>query len=374
MERGQLVLKLVVIMPTYNEAENILPMLEVLSSQFEHIPHDCHVLVVDDNSPDGTGDLARDYARGHPHVQVLGGDKQGLGAAYVRGMQFALDQMQADAVFEMDADFSHDPEDLARLVKELDNGADFVIGSRYVKGGTVPDEWGLIRRLNSMCGNFVARYIAGIYRIRDCTAGFRLIRASLLRSIDLDQIKIRGYAFQVALLHEAVLQRAGICEIPVHFTDRKHGDSKLGLRDILEFIYQIGGIRFRSYKTFVKFCIVGLSGIIVNLGSMTLLMQAGVNRFIASPLAIEISIITNFLFNNYWTFRHRSNSSRIRIRGLKFNAVSFVALLVSYTTFVLLTFRFPDVAPQIHQFIGIIPAMLVNFFLNSYWTFSEDKA
>ncbi len=374
MERGQLVLKLVVIMPTYNEAENILPMLEVLSSQFEHIPHDCHVLVVDDNSPDGTGDLARDYARGHPHVQVLGGDKQGLGAAYVRGMQFALDQMQADAVFEMDADFSHDPEDLARLVKELDNGADFVIGSRYVKGGTVPDEWGLIRRLNSMCGNFVARYIAGIYRIRDCTAGFRLIRASLLRSIDLDQIKIRGYAFQVALLHEAVLQRAGICEIPVHFTDRKHGDSKLGLRDILEFIYQIGGIRFRSYKTFVKFCIVGLSGIIVNLGSMTLLMQAGVNRFIASPLAIEISIITNFLFNNYWTFRHRSNSSRVRIRGLKFNAVSFVALLVSYTTFVLLTFRFPDVAPQIHQFIGIIPAMLVNFFLNSYWTFSEDKA
>ncbi len=374
MERGQLVLKLVVIMPTYNEAENILPMLEVLSSQFEHIPHDCHVLVVDDNSPDGTGDLARDYARGHPHVQVLGGDKQGLGAAYVRGMQFALDQMQADAIFEMDADFSHDPEDLARLVKELDNGADFVIGSRYVKGGTVPDEWGLIRRLNSRCGNFVARYIAGIYRIRDCTAGFRLIRASLLRSIDLDQIKIRGYAFQVALLHEAVLQRAGICEIPVHFTDRKHGDSKLGLRDILEFIYQIGGIRFRSYKTFVKFCIVGLSGIIVNLGSMTLLMQAGVNRFIASPLAIEISIITNFLFNNYWTFRHRSNSSRVRIRGLKFNAVSFVALLVSYTTFVLLTFRFPDVAPQIHQFIGIIPAMLVNFFLNSYWTFSEDKA
>ncbi|MCG8324440.1 MAG: glycosyltransferase family 2 protein [Thiotrichales bacterium] len=366
-------MKLVVIMPTYNEVGNIRPMLDALDREFMDIDHDCHVLVVDDNSPDGTGDLVRQYARDNPRIHLLSGDKAGLGAAYLRGMDHALNKMQADAVFEMDADFSHDPADLKRLVAEFEDGADFVIGSRYVKGGTVPGEWGFMRRLNSLGGNFVARFIAGIYRVRDCTAGFRLIRGSLLRAIDFDQIKTLGYAFQVALLYEAVIQKAVIREIPVHFTDRKYGESKLGLRDILEFLYQIGGIRFRSYKTFVKFCLVGASGVIVNLGSMTVLMTMGVNKYIASPIAIEISIITNFLFNNYWTFRNRNNKSHVRIRGLKFNAVSFVALLVSYGTFVVLSFNFPDTAPQVHQFLGIIPATLVNYFLNSYWTFSGDK-
>jgi len=328
---------------------------------------------VDDNSPDSTGEKVKKYSLVKQNIQILSGNKEGLGAAYLRGMDFALNTMHADAVFEMDADFSHDPADLKRLVNELENGADFIIGSRYVEGGTVPDEWGLMRKLNSFGGNFVARYIAGIYRVKDCTAGFRLIRASLLESIDFQQIKTLGYAFQVALLHEAVLQKAVIKEIPVHFTDRKYGQSKLGLRDILEYLYQIGGIRFRSYKTFVKFCIVGASGVVVNLGTMTLLLVIGINKFIASPIAIETSIITNFLFNNYWTFRDRNHRSRVRIRGLKFNVVSFVSLLVSYMTFVLLSLRFPDVAPQVHQFIGIIPATLINYFLNSYWTFSEDK-
>jgi len=366
-------MKLVVIMPTYNESENIIPMLEALHEVFRDIKHTCEVLVVDDNSPDGTGEKVREFSRDNPGVHLLTGEKAGLGAAYLRGMEHAINHLGADAVFEMDADFSHDPADLKRLVAELDDGADFVIGSRYVRGGTVPKEWGWLRRLNSLGGNFVARYIAGIYRVRDCTAGFRLIRAALLKSIDLSEIRTQGYAFQVALLHEAVLLNADIREVAVHFTDRRYGESKLGLRDILEFLYHIGGIRFRSYKTFVKFCVVGASGVIVNLGSMTLLMALGVNKFIASPIAIEVSIITNFFFNNYWTFRYRNNRSRKRIRGLKFNAVSFVALLVSYLTFVLLSLWFPDVAPQVHQFIGIIPATFINYFLNSYWTFSEDK-
>lgn len=366
-------MKLVVIMPTYNEAENIIPMMEALQSAFRDINHSCEILVVDDNSPDGTGDRVRDYARDHSGVQLLSGTREGLGAAYLRGMNHAMEVMAADAVFEMDADFSHDPADLKRLVAELDDGADFVIGSRYVSGGTIPKEWGFMRKLNSLGGNLVARYVAGIYKVHDCTAGFRLIRTSLLRCIDFSGIKTQGYAFQVALLHEAVVLDADIREIPVHFTDRRYGESKLGLTDIIEFLYHIGGIRFRSYKTFVKFCIVGGSGVVVNLGSMTALMAMGVNKYIASPIAIEISIITNFLFNNYWTFRHRKNSSRKRIRGLKFNAVSIIALLVSYLTFVLLSLWFPDVPPQVHQFIGIIPATFINYFLNSYWTFSEDS-
>ena len=140
--------------------------------------HDCHVLVVDDSSPDGTADVVRQKQTLYPNVHLLTGKKQGLGAAYIRGMRYALDNLRADAVFEMDSDFSHKPEDVPRLMAALDTGADFVIGSRYVKGGSIPPEWGMFRRMNSLFGNIVARYLAGIYKVRDCTAGFRASRAS----------------------------------------------------------------------------------------------------------------------------------------------------------------------------------------------------
>ncbi|HQA12400.1 MAG TPA: glycosyltransferase, partial [Zoogloea sp.] len=117
-------------------------------------------------------------------------------------------ELQADVVFEMDADFSHKPEDVPRLLAAIDEGADFVIGSRYVPGGTIPEEWGLYRRLNSRFGNIVARYLAGIYSVRDCTAGFRAIRTSILRRIDFDKLRVQGYAFQVALLHAAKTNKA----------------------------------------------------------------------------------------------------------------------------------------------------------------------
>ncbi|HSR62457.1 MAG TPA: glycosyltransferase family 2 protein [Gammaproteobacteria bacterium] len=360
-------------MPTYNEAENIAPMLNAIAREAAAIQHDIEVLVVDDNSPDDTASIVRVKQQEYPNVHLITGEKKGLGAAYLRGMRHALNVLDADAVFEMDADFSHDPADLKRLINALEAGADFVIGSRYVEGGTIPDDWGLMRKLNSRCGNFVARHLAGIYQVRDCTAGFRLIRASVLNNINFDAIRPQGYAFQVALLHEAVLQNANIVEIPVHFTDRKYGDSKLGLSDILEFLVQAGGIRLRSMATFIKFCIVGTSGVIVNLGTLTLLLALGMNKFIASPIAIEMSIISNFLLNNYWTFRWRKTRDRVRVKGLKFNVVSFLSLFISYMTFVILALMFPDVAPQIHQLIGIIPATFVNYFLNSYWTFSIEK-
>jgi hypothetical protein len=137
---------------------------------------------------------------------------------------------------EMDADFSHKPEDVPRMVSALSGGADFVIGSRYVEGGTIPENWGLMRKLISRCGNIFARYIAGMYRIRDCTAGFRAIRVSILEKIDLAGLHVQGYAFQIALLNQAVARKAVIREIPVEFVDRERGETKIGLSDILEFM------------------------------------------------------------------------------------------------------------------------------------------
>ena len=364
-------LKTVIILPTYNERDNIGPLVTALQRQFDAMPDDMHILVVDDDSPDGTADSVRDLQRQHANLHLITGRKEGLGAAYIRGIHHAMDALGADAVFEMDADFSHRPEDVPRLMAELDQGADFVIGSRYVPGGSIPREWGWYRRLNSWGGNLVARYVAGIYRVRDCTAGFRAIRTSLLRGIDLNGLRVQGYAFQVALLHAAVVAGARIVEVPVDFIDRERGLSKLGARDVLEFILNAWWIRFNNSRTFLKFAVVGASGVLVNLGLFTLLLAAGMNKFIASPIAIEISIITNFLLNNYWTFRDRKTRDRVRIKGLKFNAVSLVSLGVSYATFIALSFVAPDVAPQIHQLVGIVPATLVNYFLNSYWTFKD---
>lgn len=364
-------MNIVVILPTYNEKENIGLMIRALQEQFSRIGHSMSILVVDDNSPDGTADVVRSEMRRSRNVFLITGRKEGLGAAYIRGMKHAIDELRADAVMEMDADFSHDPADVPRLVEGLDSGADFVIGSRYVPGGSIPADWGLLRRMISRWGNVFARYVAGMLAVKDCTAGFRAIRAAVIRRIDLDALRVKGYAFQISLLHEAIMNRAIVREIPVHFVDRKRGSTKMGISDITEFMLNAWWIRLERSKTFLKFSVVGASGVVVNLVSFTLLMKAGMHKFIASPVAIELSILTNFVLNNFWTFSERDVNDRIHIRGLKFNIISFIALGVSYSTFLLLSALDPAGIPQVHQAVGIVPATLINYFLNSYWTFKE---
>lgn len=365
-------MKIVVILPTYNEAENISPMIEALGVEFAKIDHDMALLVVDDRSPDGTAGFVRQAMEKHGWVHLIEGEKEGLGKAYIRGMRHANRELSADAVVEMDADFSHKPEDLPRLIAELDNGYDFVIGSRYVEGGSIPENWGFHRKLNSSVGNLVARLVVGL-RVRDCTAGFRAIRSSILEEINLDHLGVKGYAFQVALLNRCVRTGAKVKEVPVDFIDRVHGTSKLGIRDILEFLFNVWWIRLHNHAIFIKFGIVGVTGILVNLGFFTLILEAGASKYIASPIAIEISILWNFYLNYIWTFKWRTSTERLRIKGLKFNAVSLVALALSYGTFVILSTLFTDVRPQIWQAAGVIPAALVNYLLNAYWTFKSEK-
>ena len=362
-------MKVVIILPTYNESGNIAALLTRLGGEFRRLQHDMHILVVDDNSPDGTADIVRAAMQGMSNLHLITGQKAGLGAAYIRGMRHALDELNADVVFEMDADFSHDPADVPRLLAALEDSADFVIGSRHVKGGSIPAEWSLLRKLNSAGGNWVARYIAGLYGIRDCTAGFRAIRASILRQIDFTALRVKGYAFQVALLHQAVTLGAVVKEVPVHFVDRKQGQSKLGLTDIVEFVLNAWWIRMRALRTFLRFAVVGASGTVVNLGMFSAGWHAGLNKYVASAVAVEVSIIWNFLLNNYWTFRDRKTRDKTRIKGLKYNLVSLATLGVSFATFSLLTVLVPRLPPEVDQLAGIAPAVLVNYFLNSYWTF-----
>ena len=336
--------------------------------------HEMHILVVDDHSPDGTSAIVTCKMQEYSNLHLVSGAKKGLGTAYIRGMRHALSVLRADAVMEMDADFSHKPEDVPRLIKALEAGADFVIGSRYVVGGSIPPEWSAWRKLNSRVGNIMARYVAGMYHIKDCTAGFRAIRATLLENINLSSLNVQGYAFQIALLHAAVVQKAVIQEIPVDFVDRIKGHSKLGLRDIIEFLINAWWIRLCTFRTFIKFSLVGLSGAVVNVGCFTVLLSLGLNKYLASPSAIALSIFWNFLCNHYWTFRRRDTTDGTQVQGLKFNVVSFLALGISYLTFILLSWYFPQGQPQLYQIIGIVPASLVNYFLNSYWTFREKPS
>src|SRR5215831_15162854 len=236
--------RVVIVLPTYNEKENIGRLLETILRQQARLSATLSILVVDDSSPDGTADVVEEYSRRNSNIHLLGGGKKsGLGTAYKRGFAHALNRLDADVVFEMDADFSHDPNDIPRLLAALREGSDFVIGSRYVPGGSIPDNWAYWRKANSKWGNFFARYIAGLPTVKDCTSGYRAIRGAKLREIDLDKLAVSGYAFQMNLLDQAVKQGLRVSEIPIKFTDRVHAKSKLGIGDIVEFIFNAFRIR-----------------------------------------------------------------------------------------------------------------------------------
>ncbi|MGJ3522607.1 GtrA family protein [Nitratidesulfovibrio sp. D1] len=366
-------MRIAIVIPTYNEADNISLLLDALHGQFHHIPHEMLVLVVDDNSPDGTADIVRTRQCNTPWLHLLTGRKEGLGAAYIRGMTYAVDVLGADAVMEMDADFSHDPADVPRMIAALDAGADMVIGSRYVKGGSIPDDWGLHRKLNSKFGNIAARLIAGMHQVADCTAGFRAIRASMLRRIDLPSLNARGYVFQIALLHEMLVQGARITEIPVKFTDRTRGTTKLGLADIAEFLLRVWAIRLRSMRTFLFFCFVGATGVAVNLAGFTALLAGGVPPLLASPLAVEIAILWNFLLNNRLTFSKTESGRSPFGKLLRFNLASLAGLGVHWATFWGITHVFPTFPPLMAQTIAIAPSTVTNYVLYSRWVFSTNR-
>jgi dolichol-phosphate mannosyltransferase len=219
------------VLPTFNEAEN----LETVVAAARRVlgaaaPEGFRVLVVDDDSPDGTGALADELAAAHPgEVEVLHRPlREGLGPAYLAGFARAL-AAGAGHVFEMDADLSHDPADLARLLAAVrDGGADLALGSRYVEGGGVAD-WGVIRRVVSRGGSGYARRALGL-DVRDLTGGFKCFRAEVLRQIDLASVRSRGYAFQVELTYRAIVRGFRVVEVPIVFRDRELGTSKMSWR------------------------------------------------------------------------------------------------------------------------------------------------
>jgi dolichol-phosphate mannosyltransferase len=228
------------ILPTYNEAENIVPIVHAARAQLRDGDR---ILIVDDNSPDGTGAIADRLAGEVAGVEVLHRPgKQGLGRAYLDGFRHAL-AGGAELVLEMDADFSHDPADLPRLIAAAEGDADLVLGSRYVPGGSVTD-WGALRRLVSRGGSWYARVVLGV-QVRDLTGGFKCFRRSVLEGLDLDSVHADGYGFQIELTYCAIKAGFRVVEVPIVFRDRRVGESKMNARIALEAVWKVPALRRR---------------------------------------------------------------------------------------------------------------------------------
>jgi dolichol-phosphate mannosyltransferase len=226
------------VLPTYNEAENIEP---IVTAALAKLPGTARVLIVDDSSPDGTGERADRLAEREPRISVLHRErKEGIGPAYVAGFRRALEG-GAGLVLEMDSDFSHDPAYLPRLL-EASRRADLVLGSRYVAGGGVGD-WGPLRRAISRGGSAYARLVLGV-EVRDLTGGFKCFRREVLEAIDLEAVRARGYAFQIELTYRALRHGFKVVEVPIVFRDRRVGASKMDRSIVAEAIVEVPRLRF----------------------------------------------------------------------------------------------------------------------------------
>jgi len=234
-------MKATICIPTYNEIENLEAMLDALEPVLREGDR---VLVIDDASPDGTGALADSLASKRPYLEVLHrAGKEGIGPAYIAGFRRALAE-GAELVIEMDCDFSHAPGDVPRLIDAAENGADLVLGSRYVPGGAIPN-WGVVRRAISLGGNLYAQAILTV-GIRDLTGGFKCFRRRVLETIDLDANHAHGYAFQIETTYRAKRAGFAIREVPITFSDREHGTSKMNKAIVLEAAWRVPLLRMRA--------------------------------------------------------------------------------------------------------------------------------
>ncbi len=230
-------LRIVAVIPTYNERENIRILIPRILQVFRQEAIDGRIIIVDDASPDGTGKVAEELAEDSDRIFVLQrSGKMGLGSAYKDGFRYAL-SIESEGIIEMDADLSHDPVYIREFVGKLSEGYDLAMGSRYVPGGKIP-KWSLYRRLVSNITNKIARFLLGLAQ-KDVTTGYRGYSSNALRKVDLTSIKSDGYAFQVEMTLKC--QRAGlkICEIPIAFVDRKQGETKLTMKEMWRFLISI---------------------------------------------------------------------------------------------------------------------------------------
>lgn len=301
-------MKVVIILPTYNERGNIEKIIPILEGEiFPKIKkHEMAILVADDNSPDGTSDAVRTLQKKYKNLELSTGEKKGLGAAYIRGMTYAVEKMGAQVLFEMDADLQHDPQKIPDFLQKIEEGYDMAIGNRYSDGGSIPQNWPLIRKIFSIVGNLLVRIILTRFSVHDWTGGYRILKKEVFLKEREELTEFRGYTFQVSFLHKAVRDGFKIAEVPFHFSDRALGDSKIAP---LEYIFNLlkyvitARIKELVFGKFGKFLAVGGLGFVINAVALRVLVE-GFNfaPVPANLIGAACAIFSNFNFNNLWTF------------------------------------------------------------------------
>ncbi len=333
----------VVVIPTYNEAGNIGLLLdEFFNIEFPKIKNwNVKVLIVDGKSPDGTGQIVLEKSKKHKNIHLFVEEKkQGIGAAYVAGFKKAIEELDADVVIEFDADFQHPPQYIGLLLNEIDAGYDYVIGSRKIKGGSETYQRNIFRSFLTSFGSIVARCILFFptkffWQVTDATTGLKATRVNgymYKLNLNPDHLHSKKFGYKIQLLSEILQLGAKYKEIPLTFDDRHAGISKFESTTTLEVLIACIKTRFHEHNThrFIKFAVVGLVGYIINALSLDFMHSITNIESLSWAISTELAIISNFTFNNIWTFKLRSisNPENFFKRLLKFNSTSFGALLI----------------------------------------------
>lgn len=318
----------VVILPTYNEKSNITKTLEEIDAIRKHSKWHIVILVVDDNSPDGTAEVVKKIQKSIPDIYLIQGKKEGLGRAYQRGFRYAIDNLNPYVLIEKDADGQHDPTRLPAFLDEVSRGADLVLGSRYITGGSIPQSWGIHRKFFSVVGNIIVRFGFMNFSIKDWTTGYRAIRVWLARELLPDMGKYHGYVFQIAFLDKAVKLGAKVHEIPLVFHERNHGQSKIASG---QYIFNIISY-IATHSSFVKFAVVGFIGFLIDFSVAALLIAGtSLTKPVANMISAEVAIFSNFIMNNFWSFRHKqihTTSFGWIKKFVIFNAISIGSIII----------------------------------------------
>lgn len=350
-----------VIIPTYNEGENIVPLVERIHNTLSH--YDYEIFFVDDDSKDGTADTIEKLSESYPVGVAVRKKERGLASAVVHGILNTSGQK----ILVMDADLQHPPEVIPSLIKAVEDGADIVVASRYVEGGSC-EEWGLCRKLVSAVSTTIAHiFLPPTRPVKDPMSGFFMFDRKIVENA---RLQPRGYKILLEILMEGKFQN--VVEVPFTFVARDEGESKLNTKQQIEYLRHIYSLMCRKGEMarFIKFCLVGLSGVGVNMGLLWLLTEyAGLVYLLSAAIAVETSIITNFLLNNFITFRGRNEPGARPFfqRLLKFNLISLIGLGINIGLLSLFTEVF-GIYYLVSNIIAIIIVTLWNYLLNTWWT------
>jgi len=330
--------KVVVIAPTYNEEGEINNLINKVFEQSKRITNwELHLLIVDSRSKDGTLKIVKKLQNKFPRLHLLETEKEGLGKAYLKGFKYCEEKINPYLVIQIDADGQHDPDKIPEFIKKIEQGADFVVGTRYSKGGSIPAKWGLHRKMLSIGANLIVKFGFMQLKVTEWTNGYRAIKFWLVKNA-YDHLKnYSGYVFQVAFLDFAIKNNAKLDEIPVHFKERLSGISKI---NALQYIVQTLLYVFNN-SSFVKFVIVGFIGFAVDFSlAYTFINMIHFAKAPANMLSAEIAIVFNFFLNNFWSFKDK------KIVG------GFFAYLVKF-----ITFNFVSSGSVIIQGVGLSLAL-----------------